>query len=479
MGAQDLRSAFDSLERAGKAARVRAAVDWSFEAAGVLWELSHGPTVLFEQVVGYDVPLVGNFLNTRDKLATVLGMPDDQLPERMLGAFDGLVRPQVVADPLCQEVVTTEGIDLAARFPLPLISEHDGGRYISAGVVLARDPETGRQNMAICRLQLRTPDTLGCYMAPTHSSQFLELHRRRGQRMEVAVAIGCHPAVMVASQLLVPFDEMDAAGGILGEPLRAARGRTVDLLVPADAEIVVEGWIDPDERDEEGPFGEFPGTYAPRRANPVLHVTAVTTRSQPWFQMIVGGRHPEHLVTGAIAREAGLLRAIRAVVPGTRQVVLTEGGNCRFHAVVAIDQRNRGEGKLAITAAFANQDLIKHVVVVDGDIDPADPVEVEWAIATRIRAHEDLVVIPGMKSNPVDQMSVDRTITKLGIDATLPMEGTTAAQPKPRPAVPAAVHDAVRARWPELFPDGPPAAGRVSASSPARDGCGAQPHRGH
>jgi 2,5-furandicarboxylate decarboxylase 1 len=452
MPPQDLQSAFASLEKAGRAVRVKTPIHWEFEAAAVLWELSHGPAVLFEDVVGYDIPLIGNLLNTRDKLATALGIDDDQLHERVLSAIDNRATPEVVDRAMCQEHVQTSGIDLLARFPLPLISERDGGRYISAGLVVARDPETGRQNLAICRLQYQGPDALGIAMAPTHSSQFLASNRRRNQKMQVAVVIGCHPGVVAASQLLVPFDEMEAAGGILGEPLRVARGRTVDLVVPSEAEIVLEGWIDPDETHEEGPFGEFPGTYAPERPNPVLHLTAVTTRTDPWFQMIVGGRHPEHLVTGAIAREAGLLRAVRAVVPGTRQVVLTEGGNCRFHAVIAIDQRNRGEAKLAMTAAFANQDLIKYVVVVDDDIDPTDPVEVEWAIATRMRPQDDLVMIAGMKSNHVDPMAIDRTITKLGIDATLPFDGIVAPTRSLRPDVPAAVREGVRSRWHELFP---------------------------
>ena len=163
------------------------------------------------------------------------------------------------------------------------------------------------------------------------------------------------------------------------------------------------------------------------------------------FQMIVGGRHPEHLVTGAIAREAGLFEAIRSVVPTVRHVRLTEGGTCRFHAVVSISKRFEGEARLSILTAFAKQDLIKYVVVVDDDIDVDDPVAVEWAIATRMRADQDLVVVPGMKSNPVDPMSVDRVITKLGIDATLPM--TVAPEARQSVGVPQEVMASIEARW--------------------------------
>jgi 2,5-furandicarboxylate decarboxylase 1 len=167
--------------------------------------------------------------------------------------------------------------------------------------------------------------------------------------------------------------------------------------------------------------------------------------------MIVGGRHPEHLVTGAVAREATLLQSVRAVVPGVRQVVLTEGGNCRFHAVISLAPRVPGEAKLAITAAFASQDLIKNVVVVDEDIDPADPGEVEWALSTRMRAPEDIVMISGMKSNPVDPTSVGRTITKVGFDATLAVDDPRRAEP--RVGVPPEVMARVRSRWKEIAGD--------------------------
>lgn len=455
MTAQDLRGAFAKLERHGLAITLTDPVSWEYEAAAVLWELSHGPAVRFANVGGYEASLVGNLLNTRDKLACVLDVEPDRLTDTIIDAIERRVPPVEVTDAPCQEVVVTDGIDLTALLPIPAISERDAGRYLSAGVVFCGPPDGQRQNLAICRLQVQGPDRLGVNFAPTHSWQFLNEWWSLGRPMPVAVAIGCHPAVMAASQLLVPFDESHAAGAMLGGPLRMVRGRTVDVLVPADAEVVIEAELYPGEHAPEGPFGEFPGLYAPRRDNPVLRVTAITHRRAPWLSMIVGGRHPEHLITGAVAREATLLASVRAVVPSARRVVLTEGGSCRFHAVIAIQQRNPGEARLAMLAAFAAQDLIKHVVVVDDDIDPADSDQVEWAVATRMRAHEDLIVVPGMKSNPVDPASVGRTVTKLGIDATLPVGGdperTLVAD------VPAPWRERVRARWPQLF--GPAAAG--------------------
>jgi len=448
MVAQNIRSALAEMERDGCLIRVGAPVDRDFEPAAVLWELSHGPAVVFENVTGFSVPLVGNVLNTRHKLAVSLGCSDEDLQDRLLRAVEGRLVPTVVEDAPCQQEVHKGDLDLFADLPIPWISEGDGGRYISAGILVCRDPDSGRQNMAICRLEVKEGNAFGCYMAPTHSFRALVGHGAVGAPMDVAVVVGCHPAILAASQFLVPFDEAEVAGGIFGDPLEVARCKTVDLTVPAGAEIVFEGTITPGDVEAEGPFGEFPGTYAPSRDNPVIRLTTRTNRRSPWLQMIVGGRHPEHLVTGAVAREATLLQSVRAVVPGVRRVVLTEGGNCRFHAVISMEPRVPGEAKLAIVAAFTSQDLIKHVVVVDEDIDPGDPGEVEWAMSTRMRAPEDLVMISGMKSNPVDPTSVGRTITKVGIDATLPVGDVRRSER--RVGVPASVMASIRERWGDI-----------------------------
>lgn len=449
----DLRTALDAIEDSGNLIRVTTQMKWEYELAAVLWRLQNGPTVLFDNVDGYSNSVVGNLLNRRDKLAIALGVAPSELQSRVVHALSHPIKPVIVDDAPCMEVQLSGNLDLTKHFPIPTISEHDGGRYISAGVLICKNPETGQRNMAICRMQIQGPGLIGVYMAPTHSRNVLEMHRARGTKMEVAVAIGLHPGIMVASQFLTPMDEAEIAGGLFGQGIRMTRARTVDLDAPAAAEILLEGIIDPEEQHEEGPFGELPGTYAPPRMNPVIRLTAVSTRTNPIFQMIVGGRHPEHLVTGAIAREAGLFEAIQSVVPGVRAVRLTEGGVCRFHAVVSITKRFAGEGRLTILSAFAKQDLIKHVTVVDDDVDVSNSEDIEWAVATRMRGHEDIMIIPGVKSNPVDPMSIDRVITKVGIDATLPV-GTSAAS-RQQVGVPKAIMDDIAARWRDIVETSP------------------------
>jgi 2,5-furandicarboxylate decarboxylase 1 len=442
---QDLRTALSRLDQAGQLRVIDDEVHWQYEAAAVLWRFKHGPTTMFSNVTGYDIPLVGNLLNTRDKLAYSMGWDPAEQQERILKALDNLIEPRVLpAETAIQTIQYDPSANVADYFPVPIVSEHDGGRYISAGIVTCRSPETGRRNFAICRLQVRE-GRIGIYMAPTHSRRVFEECREKGIPMQIAIALGLPPLWMAASQFLTPLDESFVAGGMLEEPADLVRCRTVDLEVPAAAEIVIEGTINPDELEMEGPFGEFPGTYAPPRDNPVIRTSSIASRPKPIFQMVVGGRHPEHLVTGAVAREAGLLRALRGIVPGARAVALPEGGTSRFHAVVSLHKRFEGEGKLAITTALSQQDLIKHVVVVDHDIDVTDPTEVEWAIATRFQADRDLVLVPGAKSNPVDPMSQDGTVTKMGLDATLPVQQS--GQAREQVGVPAKIAALVEQKW--------------------------------
>jgi 2,5-furandicarboxylate decarboxylase 1 len=216
------------------------------------------------------------------------------------------------------------------------------------------------------------------------------------------------------------FDEFEIAGGLLGEPLRLAAGKTVDVEAPAGCEIVIEGEIDPARLVDEGPFGEFSGIYESYGPSPVMRVTAVTMRADPIFQVIVPSNYPEHCLTGAIAIEATVFRAVQNAVPSLKEVVITQGGCGRLHIVLSVAQARPGEAKKAIFAAFAALNLGKLAIVVDDDIDPRDPAQVEWAMATRMRADRDVVIVPGVKTDRADPMEQGLTVAKMGIDATKP-----------------------------------------------------------
>jgi 2,5-furandicarboxylate decarboxylase 1 len=376
-------------------------------------------------VKGYSIPVVGNILNTRKKYGLSLGVPESETFLHTVHALTHPVKPVVVSEGACQEMVIAEKIDLRQLLPIPNLCEKDRNPYVSAGVLVAKDPETGARNVSMNRLQVMGPDELMVGMAPSHHLfPLLKKAEARGKKLPVAVAIGNHPAVLVAANMYVElgFDEFEIAGGLLGAPISIVRGKTVDVEVPALCEIVIEGEVDPRRWEEEGPFGEFSGLYESYGKSPMMKVTAITHRRNPVFQMIVPSKYPEHCLTGGIAIEATVFLAVKKAIPGLKEVVITDGGCGRLHIILSVAGARPGEAKKAIFAAFANLNLGKLCIVVDDDIDPRDPTQVEWAMATRLRADRDVVIVPGVKTDRAEPMEQMMTVAKMGIDATRPFD---------------------------------------------------------
>jgi 2,5-furandicarboxylate decarboxylase 1 len=244
-----------------------------------------------------------------------------------------------------------------------------------------------------------------------------------GEALEIALAIGVHPACILASQAIAALDEdeMEIAGALMGAPVEMVKCKTNQVRVPAHAEIVIEGRILPGVREPEGPFGEFPQYYGPRANREVIQVDAVTHRKNAIFHTIVGGGM-EHLLLGEIPREATLLEHLQRSFPGVQDVRLTRGGTCRYHLVVKIDKRSDGEPKNMIMGAFGGHYDLKQVTIVDLDVDIDNPHEIEWAIATRFQADRDLVVVSGAQGSRLDPSSRQGVSAKMGIDATKPLE---------------------------------------------------------
>jgi len=250
-----------------------------------------------------------------------------------------------------------------------------------------------------------------------------------GRPLPVAIAVGVHPALLVASQMRLAFDEdeMAAAGGLLGAPVPLVRCRTVPLEVPAHAEVVIEGEVLPHVRRREGPFGEFARLYGAARDLPVVRVTAITHRRGALWHNLIAATIPENAVIGAAGREPALFKAVRSAVPTVTAVHMPTSSGANFHAIIALQKRTEGEPQKAAFAAFAHQDLIKHVFVVDDDIDIYDPADVDYALATRFRADRDLYVIPRVRGNPLDPAAEEyaagrATVTKMIVDATKPLD---------------------------------------------------------
>ena len=425
---RDFRNWVDHLRGRGCLEIISREVDLRFEVAAVAKKLDGRACAYFKAIKGFKVPLVANVLFNREAMAEAMGVPASQLVNRYLEAVSSPVHCVTVdkenAPVKENRVVAGEGFDLGRLFPIPVHHEKDAGRFISAGVVVAKHPKTGEYNGAICRLQLTGPRKLGICMQPRHLWQFYQEAEAKGEGLPIAIAIGVEPEVLLASQATVAIglNEMEIAGALKGEPLEVVSAETSDLLVPARAEIVVEGRILPFVRETEGPFGEYMMLYGPAGERQVIEVTAVTHRNSPIYHTIVPATM-EHLLLGAIPRETVLYQMVSHVTSRVTAVHLTPGGSCRYHAVVAVDKKREGEAKNIIFAALASHENIRTVVVVDKDINIFNPQEVEWAICTRLKPETGVFIVPGAVGAEAVASSKARSLsTKMGIDATIPLD---------------------------------------------------------
>jgi UbiD family decarboxylase len=429
MAGQDLRSFVAAYERAypGEVVRVTDPVSLEEDVMAVVLEYERRrryPILVFEEVAGHDIPIVCNVVASRAALAFALGVEERGLAAEYARRIKDYVKPVVAPEaPFRRRVLTGAGLDLA-RLPMPRYFPGDAGRYLTAGMLVARDPDTGVETEGYHRFQLKGRDRLGVSL---HSRRrMFEYQRRaeaRGQALPCAIVLGLHPLVSMGSLAYPPPDvgKFEVVGGLLGEPLQVAPCTSIDLHVPASAEIVVEGEILPGVREPEGPFGEFTGYVSRRSTEHVFVAKAVAMRERPWFQSIGSGRAGDHITTLGLIREAEIANALGRAIPNVRGVHVPLSGTSSFTAYVSIAQSRPGEAKHVIPIVLGVDHYLKLVVVVDDDIDVFDESEVLWAIATRMQADRDLVVIAGSLGAMLDPSADERGVTaKLGIDATRP-----------------------------------------------------------
>lgn len=428
----DLRQFLTKLEEEGEIIRVKKEVDPKWEVSAVM-KKAGGMAVFCEHVKGSSIPLVGNLFGNMKKIEIALGCSREKLLGEYQRRVSAPVPPRLVEHgPVKEKVFRGDDLDLG-MLPVPFISELDGGHYIDAGIVIIKDPVFGH-NLALHRIQVKGKRKSGVLAGPsTHLHTYIRRAWDRGKPLEIALAIGCAPALYVASQVTGPLDldEYGIAGALSGKPIDVVRCETIDVLVPASAEIVLEGIIPPNSLELEGPFGEFHGYYTPGATGatgqammPVVEYQAMTCRESPIFQMIMIGKPPtEGLYLRSLPHEADLYRIVREVIPEVKDVYFPPGGCGRFHAVVSIRKRTEGDGKLALAAMLASRIGIKFALVVDDDIDIRNPMDVEWAMATRSQFDKDSITINGAP-HVIDPSVVKRdgkTTAKFGIDATRPI----------------------------------------------------------
>ena len=423
---KDLRSFMDRLETEGpeELLHVRKAVRREHEVTGLLMQLESSgrfPALFFHEVEGSSMPVVTNLHATRRRLAMALDVDAGDLVEEYRRREGNPVAPEPVRDGPVKEVVRTGAdVDLG---DLPLLTHFDVSTapYVTAGIVVARDPLSGVRNLSFNRAMMVGRNRLRMHLAPgMHLRRCQRNAEERGEPLEVALVVGVHPAFAMGALSLAPFDvdEYDVIGGMLEEPVALTPCETVGLEAPAHAEMVLEGRILPHVREDEGPFGEFTGHAVGVRKNHVAEVTGITFRGKPLYQDIFTG-HSEQRLMGSIPREAAIFEAVKAVAAGARAVHMPPSGCSRFHCYIALDKRSDGEVRNAVMAAMATDLYLKHVVVVDGDVDVYNDRDVLWAVANRVQADADTLVIPRCQGSEIDPSSGPGGLTaKMVIDAT-------------------------------------------------------------
>ncbi len=418
----DLRSWLQRLAATDRLAVARPGISLIDELAAVAKRLERERAVLFPSPGSHVMPVVANLFADRTWVADSIGVATPELLTRFQSAArQPLPWIEVAAAPV-HDVIHRD-VDLLTQLPIPKHNEYDSGPYITAALLIARNPRTGVQNVSIHRCQVSGADRLGVLLLPRHTQHYFKIAEEAGVALEIALVIGVHPACILASQAIAPLDqdEMEIAGALIGRPIEMIKCRTNQIRVPAHAEIVIEGRILPKVREPEGPFGEFPQYYGVRADSEVIQVDLITHRKNPIFHTIVGGGM-EHLILGQIPREATLLEHLQRSFASVRDVRLTQGGTCRYHLVVQIEKTNNGEPKNIIMAAFGAHYDVKQVVIVDMDVNIDDAHEIEWAVATRFQADRDLLVVSGAQGSNLDPSANAGISAKMGLDATKPVD---------------------------------------------------------
>ena len=402
------RDFIDQLKENGKLVEIPQPVSPIFEASRIA-KTTKAP-VLFHDISGSKV--IMNLLGSREELASMLGVSKDEIIKKLSEVSpEGEVR--LVTESPTLEVVEDQ-VDLT-KLPILTHFEKDGAPYITAGIVVSE--YGGTINASIHRLMLAGKDKLAARLVPPRHTYLL--HKKaaeKGESLPVAIVLGCDPTIIYATSTRVPAGkEFEYAAALRGAPVElfeCANG----VKVP-HAEIVLEGYVDPVEKIDEGPFVDITGTYDVVRKEPVIHITRIIHRKDPIYHGILPAG-PEHLLMMGVPYEPRIYRAVGEVTT-VKNVVLTEGGCCYLHAVVQIEKQTEGDGKNAIMAAFAAHTSLKHVVVVDEDINIFDPNDVEFAVATRVKGDMDILVISNVRGSSLDPRGApDGTTTKVGIDAT-------------------------------------------------------------
>jgi UbiD family decarboxylase len=378
-----------------------------------------GKVLLFENVKGYETKVVANICGTRQRVCTALDTVQDKLYQRLTEAWRSPKRSKTVNDAAVKEVAEND----LSKVPVLTHFEKDAGPYITSGVVYAKSVDGTVENVSVHRLQVLDKRHLAIRLVPRHLFKLWRMAKESDKDLDVAISIGVHPAVLLSASSPVAFgvSEFDVANALMGGSLRLIECENVDAYAPADAELVLEGRILADKEVVEGPFVDVTGTYDIQRKQPVLEVVGVMHREDYLYEGLLPSGAEHRLLMG-LPHEVLIWEAVSKVVPKVCAVNLSVGGSGWLHAIISVEKQVDGDAKNALLAAFAAHPSLKHAVVVDSDVDVFNMSDVEWSIATRFQAGEDLVIVNNVRGSTLDSSADQQTglTSKMGVDATRP-----------------------------------------------------------
>ncbi|MEM2937069.1 MAG: UbiD family decarboxylase [Candidatus Bathyarchaeia archaeon] len=417
-----LRSFLEQMEAKGEVLHIKDEVSTNFEISYIMKSFDNeGPILLFENVEDSETKIVANVCGTRKRICEALGVEQNKLYQKLLEAWRSPKKPKIVEAEAVKDMV--EESDLF-RIPVLTHFERDAGPYITSSVVHAKSVDGTIENVSIHRLQVLDEKHLAIRLVPRHLYRLWQMAKEAEVDLDVAISVGVHPAVMLAASSPLPFGvcEFDVANALLNDSLCLTKCKYVDAYAPADAELVLEGRISATKEVVEGPLVDITGTYDVARKQPIVEVVNVMHREDYIYQALLPSG-AEHKLLMGLPREASIYEAVSKVVPRVHSVNLSVGGSGWLHAIISIEKQLDGDGKNALLAAFAAHPSLKHAVVVDSDIDVFNVTDVEWAIATRFQACEDLLVIENVRGSTLDSSADQETgmTTKMGVDATRPL----------------------------------------------------------
>jgi 2,5-furandicarboxylate decarboxylase 1 len=431
MNPQDWRTFIQNLrtDDPSQVLTVEEEIDPAYEITAFMTELEkHGPAPvgIFNRVKGSSIPVVTNLSGSRKRLAMAFGVQEENLWAEYSRRMQSPLPEKLINDSPAQEkVITRNEVDIL-KFPILTHFQADPAPYLTAGLIVSADPDTGATSLGYHRLMVKGKNRCGISL---HSRRRLWDYQRRaeekGKNLPVACVLGVHPLISLSSIGVIPLGmgKYEVAGGLLGEPFEVVKGIHSPLRIPAYAEMVLEGEILAGVREPEGPFGEFTGYSSLRSTQHVFVAHTIYHRKDPFYQSICAGLSGEHNTLLALPREADMMQMLSRTIPGLRAVHVPLSGCGLFHAYISMKKTAEGQGKQAILTALGIDHCLKLVVVVDEDVNVFNEAEVLWALSTRFQADRDLVMVPGAMGVILDPSAADNGLTcRMGMDATKPMQ---------------------------------------------------------